>query len=83
MSDPTAPSPTGMFDKTTFTKAGWPRLGTTITLEVTGGDLEDLKVVGHLQGRGPEGRNGLVGIIVQYSDGYRESLEWPLVPEVR
>lgn len=69
------------FAKTTFTKSGRPKLGTTITLEVVGGGLEDLKVVGFLEGKGPGGRNGLVGIVVQYSDGYREGLQWPLVPE--
>lgn len=67
------------FEKTTFTKTGRPRMGTTITLHLNDGEWEDAKVVGHLMGHGAEGRHGLVGIIVEFpSDGERVSLEWPL-----
>lgn len=70
------------FAKTKFTKSGRPRIGTTISLHLDNGEWEDAKVVAHLMGRGPEGRQGLVGIIIEFpSDGERANLEWPLVPE--
>jgi len=68
------------FAKTAFTKTGRPRMGTTLTLKVLDGGTADVKVVGHLEGTGPEGRHGLIGIIVEFPDGERQSLEWPLIP---
>lgn len=68
------------FAKTAFTKTGRPKMGTTITLHLDNGEWEDATVVAHLMGKGPEGRQGLVGIIVEFaSDKERVSLEWPLV----
>lgn len=78
--DNTSYSGSQEFAKTEFTKAGRPKLGTTISLHLNDGDWEDAKVVAHLEGTGPEGRYGLIGIIVEFPDGARQSLEWPLIP---
>lgn len=65
---------------TRLTKTGQPVMGTTLLLEAENDEgpvgWVEATVVGKLHGKG--GSGDLVAIIVEWPDGGRQSLRWPL-----
>lgn len=68
-----------------WTKAGQPRMGATLVVDVPDGDRETVKLVAKMWGRG--GSADLYAIIVEWPDGERQTWGWgqvrPHVVEVR
>lgn len=71
--------------KTRFSKSGQPVLGTSLMLEAENDEgpvgWVEAKVVGKLMGQ--RGSADLVGVIIEWPDGGRERLRWPLECEWR
>lgn len=65
---------------TRFTKSGQPVMGTTLLVEAEDNTgpvgWVPVEVVGKLWGRG--GAGDLVGLIVEFSDGGRDEVAWPM-----